>query len=337
MLSLIEELVPGTFQVIVQRYQILKEVESQSPIGRRALAKQVDLSERSLRTEIQVLKDQAFISTSSAGMSLTTLGIRILDDLEDLVKDQASFRESEDALAKQLEISQCIICRRDSQESLAQEALAVMDRLLPHGSQTIAVMGGTTMRKLAESFDESLSTNRTLQFLPARGGAGEEQTIQANAIADLMANRTHGTSRLLYAPDHVRSETRNLLLQEPEIKETMRRLSQADLAVFGIGDAKKMANRIGLDQATINQLDKAGAVAEAFGEFIDAKGEIVYKLARIGLSSEDIQAIPNLLAVAGGAGKAQAIEAYCKVAPSHTILVTDQAAANKILNWESSH
>ena len=38
------------------------------------------------------------------------------------------------------------------------------------------------------------------------------------------------------------------------------------------------------------------------------------------------------MTVAGGKDKAEAIEAYLKTAPSHTWLITDEAAAKEILN-----
>ena len=38
-----------------------------------------------------------------------------------------------------------------------------------------------------------------------------------------------------------------------------------------------------------------------------------------------------MIAVAGGASKAKAIEAYMKQAPATTILITDEGAANELL------
>lgn len=332
MLSLIEQIAPGTLHLLVQRYEIMKKIETLGPVGRRVLAKQIGLSERVLRSEIDVLKEQNLISTSTAGMKITAAGNQTLNELETVLNQQSYFQELEVTLAKKLGIEKCAIRQSDSQLSLAQMTVDVIDRILPDGDSKIAVMGGTTLRSIAESFNESLSNNRSLQFLPARGGTGEQATLQANAIADLMAIRTNGSSRLLYAPEHVRSETHSLLMQEPEIKETLQFLSESILVIFSIGDANQMARRIGLNEEVIEELNNSGAVAEAFGEFINREGEVVYKLARIGLSPENIRNIPHLLAVAGGEDKAKAIEAYCKVAQPHTYLVTDEAAANKILN-----
>ncbi|HLQ74725.1 MAG TPA: sugar-binding domain-containing protein [Alloiococcus sp.] len=335
MLSIIEQVAPGTVHLLKQRYDILKQISQSSPVGRRVLAKQLGLSERILRAEIDILKNQGLIATSTVGMRLTSLGQQAFKRLEIVLNKQSDIEVMEEALAKKLNIETCSILKSDSPITLAQMTVDIIDNLLPEGESRVAVMGGTTLRSIAEAFDKSLSINRSLQFIPARGGTGEKASIQANTIADLMAIRTNGTSRLLYAPEHVRSEIHSLLMQEPEIKETLYFLSQSILAIFSIGEASRMAKRIGLTDEQINYLLDSGAVAEAFGEFIDDEGRVVQKLARVGLSSEDIRNIPYLIAVAGGKDKAQAIEAYFKVAPSHTYLITDEAAANEILNRDN--
>lgn len=335
MLSIIEQVAPGTVHLLKQRFDILKQISQLSPVGRRVLAKELGLSERILRSEIEVLKEQGLLSTSTSGMRLTASGQQAINQLDTILDEQSNIEAMEVALAQHLNIESCTILKSDSPITLAQMTVDIIDDLLPDGESRIAVMGGTTLRAVAEAFDKSLSVNRSLQFIPARGGTGEVASIQANAVADLMAIRTHGSSRLLYAPDHVSSETHSLLMQEPEIKETLYYLSQSILAIFSIGEASRMAKRIGLSEEAIEQLLKSGAVAEAFGEFIDNEGQVVQKLARVGLSSEDIHNIPYLVAIAGGKEKAQAIEAYFKVAPSHTYLVTDEAAANQILNRDN--
>lgn len=332
MLKVIERVAPGMLHLLNQRADILTSIKETGPVGRRLLSKQVGLSERILRSEIELLKEQDLITSSSVGMTITSLGSQTLDELDLILNQQSYFQEMEEKLAHYLGIQKCTIKQDQSLQSMADLTVEIIDRLLPDGDSKIAVMGGSTLRSIAEAFDHSLSNNRTLQFIPARGGTGEQAMLQANAIADLMATRTNGTSRLLYAPEHVSSETHSLLTEEPEIKETLEFLSESILVIFSIGNADQMAKRIGLCSQAVQELKDSGAVAEAFGEFINRQGQIVYKLARVGLSPENLRRIPNLLAVAGGDEKAEAIKAYCKIAPPHTNLVTDEACAKKILN-----
>jgi central glycolytic genes regulator len=79
------------------------------------------------------------------------------------------------------------------------------------------------------------------------------------------------------------------------------------------------------------KLENQVAVGEAFGYYFNEKGEIVHKVLTIGLQLEDLEQIPNVIAVAGGSSKAKAIKAYMKKAPASTILITDEGAARKLL------
>lgn len=338
MLSVIEKVVPDMFLLLKRRYHILSQIHRLGPIGRRSLAERLGLTERVLRSEVDVLRNQSLISTSNVGMEITSTGLEVFRKLEKMMGQHVGSQEKETRLANVLSINQCVIVPGDSDkdasvlEDMGHSAVEVLDFLLPEGKNILAVMGGTTMSEVAEAIDEQFGTHRELLFVPARGGLGESVDIQANVIAQKMAHKTKGKSRVLHAPEHVRSETYSLLLEEPEIKETLKIVENASLVLYSIGDAFEMAKRRGMNQERLQKLKNHKAVAEAFGEFVNEKGEIVYKLSRIGLQSSQLGRIPHVVAVAGGKHKAKAIEAHVKTAPPHTWLVTDEAAANEILN-----
>ncbi len=338
MLSVIEKVAPGTLHILKQRYNILNQIQKVGPIGRRALAIRLGFTERVLRKEVEVLRNQGLIKSSTQGMKCTPTGITIFHQLDKLMGQHVQSQEKETLLANRLGIHHCSIVSgntdtdQTSAGDLARTTTEVVDFMLPEGKSTIAVMGGTTMVRVAEAMDQQIGLNRELLFVPARGGLGESVDIQANVIAENMAKRTGGKSRTLYAPEHVRSETYSLLLEEPEIKETLEIVENASLVLYSIGNAMEMAERRGMSSKTLEHLKKTNAVGEAFGEFVNLKGEIVYKLSRIGLQSSKLPSIPHVIAVAGGEKKAKAIEAHMKTVPPHTWLVTDEAAANEILN-----
>lgn len=338
MLSVIEKVAPDTLQLLKRRYHILKQIEKSGPIGRRTLAERIGLTERVLRSEVDILRKQSLISTSNAGMEMTSTGFEVFRRLEQLMGQHVGSKEKETRLANVLNINHCVIVPGDSDrdkhvlEDMGHAAVEVLDFLLPHGENVITVMGGTTMVEIADVIDEQFGIKRQLLFVPARGGLGESVDIQANVIAEKMARKTGGRSRGLYAPEHVRSETYSLLLEEPEIKETLEIVENASLVLYSIGGAFEMAKRRGMSKETMKFLKEKRAVAEAFGEFVNSKGEIVYKLSRIGLQSSQLDRIPHVVAVAGGKHKAEAIKAHAKTVPPHTWLVTDEAAANEILN-----
>lgn len=338
MLAILQKVLPEAFETMLRRYHILDVINREEPIGRRLLSERVHLTERIIRKEVDALKINRLITSSSAGMSLTIDGHETLDELSELLESYTQFYDMEKELAKRLGIQACVIIPGNLDEDstvlpkMADQTVEIMNRLLGDKKQIISVMGGTTLNEVANYMDSDLGKNRELLFVPARGGLGDDPMIEANVIAQRMAQQTGGQFHGLYAPEYVHEQIYEELLKEPEIKNTLQLVESATLILYSIGNPIEMAKRRGLNESTLQLLIDKKAVAEAFGEFIDKDGNIVYKLSNIGLQSSSLQKIEHIVTVAGGSKKANAIKSYLKTAPSHTWLVTDEAAANKILN-----
>lgn len=342
MLNTIKKILPDAYELLLRRNKILKTIYQHSPIGRRLLADKAQLTERIIRNEIQILKRQGLISTTRAGMTLTEEGIRSLKDLDKYFNEFFYLSELEEEITKFLKIKSCVIVPGNLDKDknilslISDKTVEIMNQLLKSGEQIITVMGGTTIKEVANRMTSELGVDRELLFVPARGGLGDEARIEANIVAQKMADQTAGKSHGLYAPEHVHQETHKELLKEPEIKRTLQLIEKASLVLYSIGNPITMAERRGLSEETIRYLKEEKAVAEAFGEFINAQGDIVLKLPNIGLQSSALDRIDNIITVAGGKEKAHAICSYLKTAPSHTYLITDEAAAKEMLNWGNS-
>ena len=139
-----------------------------------------------------------------------------------------------------------------------------------------------------------------------------------------MAQQTGGYYTTLYVPDNVSESTYNTLLMEPSVVHTLDKIKQANITIHGIGDAK-MAYRRQSSEQVIESLQHHQAVAEAFGYYFDAQGNVVYKVKTIGLQLEDLETKDFIFAVAGGQSKGEAIKAYLSIAPKNTVLITDEA------------
>ncbi|SDQ41665.1 sugar-binding domain-containing protein [Carnobacterium viridans] len=336
-LSVIEEVIPDIMYKLQNRYQILRNVFLLGPVGRRVVSERMGITERVLRTESEGLKKQGLIKTSKMGMELTEKGEAVYHQLDQLMGQLLGMKEKEKKLASYLEIEHCVIISGDVDEQsklheeMGRAAVEALDFLLPEGTNIIAVMGGTTMAEVANQMNETLSRKRKLMFVPARGGLGESVDIQANSISALMAQKTGGENRVLYVPEQVSVETYKPLLQEPGIKKTLKLVDDANCVLYGIGDAKLMAERRGMNEEVLALIETKAAVGEAYGEFYNQSGGVVYKIPRIGLQSDKLADIASVMVVAGGKSKAKAIEAHIKKAPRHTWLITDEGAANEIL------
>lgn len=340
-ISVLQKVIPDLLSHLTHRYRILEVINLQAPIGRRTLSEVTTISERSLRTETDYLKNQGLLFSTKAGMSLTLKGKKVFHELEGILDRMLTMDRKEEALAKKLNLQFCRIVPGDTDESkkildvLGEHAVEVFDELLPEGEFIVAVAGGSTMLAMAKHMTTELSEERHFTFVPARGGLGDLMAIQANSVSDSMAQATGGTNTALFVPDDLSEEALNLLKNEPSILQTMNLMKRANCLLYSIGSAKVMMKRRKMPAELKAILIEKKAVGEAFGCYFDGKGRIIHRLSRFGLQIEDVAAIPYAIAIAGGSSKANAIEAYSHIAPEHTWLVTDEGAANSILKGDS--
>jgi central glycolytic genes regulator len=330
-----KRLLPDLLQVLQKRYSILRYIGFTQPVGRRSLAVSLGFTERVLRSEVDFLKDQNLIFINKVGMSLTSEGKNLLEDLEGLMRELKGIDVMELELKHRLGIKKVVIVPGDSDQSeivkteLGKACANWMKNLLT-GESIIAVTGGSTMAAVAEGLAPEHG-NDNLLFVPARGGIGEDVQNQANTISSIMAKNTNSKHRVFYVPDQVSKEIYESLIKEPEIHEVLNLIKSASIVLHGIGEAITMAKRRKSRPEVIDQLGKGKAVGEAFGYYFNEEGDIVHKVSTIGLQLEDMTRIPNVIAVAGGSSKAKAIKAYMKQAPSTTVLITDEGVAKRLL------
>jgi central glycolytic genes regulator len=330
-----KRLIPDLVEIMQKRYRILRYIEIMQPVGRRSLSQSLQITERVLRSETDFLKDQDLIAISTSGMRLTEEGKIILDQLEPIMKEFSSAPELEKQLAIALNLQSCNVVSGNTDESdwvkseLGRACVSRLKEIIKEG-QVISVTGGSTMNAVAEAFTERLNKENLL-FVPARGGIGADIKDQANTICQKMANKAGGNYMVLYSPDQVTKEFYETFIQESSIREVLMKIKSADIVIHGVGDAMTMARRRMTSEEDMQKLVQEKAVAEAFGYYFDENGRIVHKVQTVGLQLEDLQNIPHIFAVAGGASKAKAIKAYMKIAPKNTVLITDEAVTNEIL------
>ncbi|MBO9129916.1 sugar-binding domain-containing protein [Bacillus sp. 165] len=337
MRSLIEhqkKLLPDMLPVMQTRFQILQYIRLMQPIGRRNLSASLDMTERVLRSEVQVLKDQGLIHIASSGMTLTEEGTQLVIGLEEFMKEISGLKVLEEKLKGKLELNEVLVISGDSDESpwVKQElgracAICIKQRL--SANNIVAVTGGTTMAAVADMMRLD-AKNPQLLFVPARGGLGEHVENEANTICAKMAEKTGGNYRLLYVPDHVSSEAYASIVTEPSVKTVLELIQSSNIVIHGIGDAYTMARRRNTSAADLHKIMEGEAVGEAFGYYFNQHGEVVHKVLTIGMQLKDLDNAAHVIAVAGGASKAKAIHSFIK--QGHTsLLITDEGAAKQLL------
>jgi len=329
-----KKLVPDLVQVMQKRYKILHQILVSGTVGRRTLAASLDLTERTLRSELDILREQGLLETGTTGMTLTESGRRLLEELEPFVKEVFGLSELEEAVRLKFGLRKVVVVPGDSDVSedakreIGRAGSRVLSQSLSPGD-IVAVMGGTTMARMAAQIkvQAPLTDN---WFVPARGGLGESVEYQANTIASELAKRTGARYRMLHVPDHLSEEAYQTIMQEPNVREVVDMIRKARIVVHGIGDAITMARRRKLDADTVRELLKDGALAEAFGYYFDKNGAVIHRMATAGLRLEDIEAAETVIGLAGGRSKGEAIAAVLRFGHDD-ILVTDEAAAEEAL------
>lgn len=337
-LHLQKKLIPDIFEVMQKRYNILRTIRTMQPVGRRSLSLKLNVTERTLRSEVEFLKDQNLILIASSGMTLTSEGDELLDKLQGVIRQLSGIDEMERLLREKLQLDEVIIVNGNSDDSpwvideLGRAGAARMKSSLS-GNNIIAVTGGSSMAAVANMLPKvsELSNVDDIVFVPARGGLGKGAKLQANTVCEQMAEKMHARYRVLYVPDNL-SETAYLTLtSEPSIREVLELLKSSNIVMHGIGDAETMASRRKISEEERKVLRDAKACGEAFGYYFDENGNIIQKVHTIGLQLKDLSGVEHVIAVAGGSSKAKAIKAYIKMAPQKPVLITDEGAATELL------
>lgn len=335
LLAMQKQLLPDLLDVMKKRYNLLRHIQLMQPIGRRNLAISVNMTERVLRGEVLFLKSQGLILTESSGMRLTHEGRELVENMEPLIKELFGLGDLEQALIAKFGLSEVVVVPGDSDESdvvkkVLGRAGANMLLKKARAGDVIAVNGGTTVAVVAEMLTETPILKETV-FVPSRGGLGEAVELQANYLASLMAKKTGASYRLMHVPEQMGDEAYRSLMNEPHIQDVLHVMARARIILHGIGDAMTMARRRNMPAVEIRKLADGQAVGEAFGYYFDSSGELVYRMQTVGLRLEDVHKAEVVIAIAGGASKAEAIASVCRGA-NRDILVTDEAAAQAMLN-----
>lgn len=292
------------------------------------------MKERTIRSEVEKLRELKLLNTDNMGMYVTDDGKELLNQLSDIYQSIRGIPNLRKKLQDILQIKSIVIVPGDSgtNDLVLQEMGRSASRNLIESLEEydiIGVTGGSTMAAVSDQVT-SETTFPNVTVIPARGGLGKELMSQANSVAAKVGKSLGAMYRLLHIPDGLEKEALEVLQSNDEIRQSLQLINEMRILVFGIGRADVLASRRSLSEERINHLMENGAVAEAFGHYFDIKGHDIWEYKTVGLSLDTYKMIPQVIGVAGGADKAEAIIAISSIRKDITLII-DEAVGNRIV------
>lgn len=212
----------------------------------------------------------------------------------------------------------------------------------------VRIVGVGHGRTLAAVVDRLPRVARTdLKFVSLLGSLTRNAAANPFDVIHRLAGKVGGESYFLPVPFFADSaEDKAVLAAQRSVQDVFRLARAADLVVVGIGELSARAHlrETGMiTAAEFAELEQAGAVGEVLGHFFAADGSSVaadINGRAMGLAPEDLMGPDypmgksrrrrEVVAIAGGRGKARAIDAVLK-SGFLTGLVTDEATARRLV------
>ena len=212
-------------------------------------------------------------------------------------------------------------------------ARVLMDRLGP--ADTLGVAWGRTVLALARALPRAELAD--LSVVQVTGSAIGTAEFSPELCTSIIANRLGARCVSLHAPAFLSSpDVRDLLLAEPALVGQFELIRGCDRIVYGVTgltDASTVFESGFLSREAGADYIARGAVGVAAGRLFDSEGRHIagpHDARLVGISLEEIRAVPDRICIAGGPDKIEAVAATLRGGYA-TLLVTDEATARGIL------
>ncbi len=257
---------------------------------------------------------------------------------------RGTFPDLETALRERYDLSEAIVadCFEDRDDAI----LAAIGDAAGHYFETTVGEGevigisswSASLLRMVDNIHPLARTKaeRVVQIL---GGIGNP-SVQSHAtqLTMRLAELTGAEPQLLPAQGIVGSSAaRLIMLEDPYVRSTTSQFRRITMALVGIGALQPsvmLANSGNIfESEELHDLEARGAVGDICLRFYDKQGEPVdgqLDERVIGITFEELQAVPRVVAVAGGDRKVVAIRGAL-VGGHVDVLITDKFTAQKLI------
>jgi deoxyribonucleoside regulator len=219
----------------------------------------------------------------------------------------------------------------DLRRAVGHFGAPVVDALI-QPRDTVALAGGRTIHELVHHLPAA--RGKSLTVVQAMGSVDSTVNgFDAQEVGRVMAQRLGGTFLSLNTPAFIpEKRTRDALLDLQQVRIVHETLGHARVALVGVGTLANsvFVERGTLDTAMIRELQRAGAVGEICGRFIDAHGDECatgWRDRVIGVEINQLRKIPHVIGVVSGSDRTAAILAAIKGNIIKALVIDEVGAA----------
>lgn len=175
-----------------------------------------------------------------------------------------------------------------------------------------------------------------LEIVSVMGGIMRGSDVNGYEITTRLADLCNAQHSFFVAPVYAGSaNSRRMFMEQDVIVEGLEKLRGCDAVALAAGDLQSsLLVRDALPRdVDLAELVRLGGVGDIIGHILDAEGRLIdHDINRrlVGLTLDDLRAIPNVILAAGGAHKVPVICAALRAGFVDT-LVTDEATAEAVL------
>jgi len=249
--------------------------------------------------------------------------------------------ELENTLSTQYDLDYCEVVPELEESGLPLRALGkagaqYLKRALEHAdTPSIGIGHGRTLASCVELLPKTPALNKTIVSL--LGGFSRTFSANPHDVIHSLAKKTGATAFVMPVPFFANTiENKRIILEQFGIAEVLNMARKTSLKVIGIGSVDSDASVVAsvmMESEEMEEVDRNGGVGEMLGHFFDEHGAVVktdISDRTMGLAVEDL-AETNILAVAGGSAKIEAVSAVLK---SRLLsgLITDESTARALVN-----
>ena len=215
--------------------------------------------------------------------------------------------------------------------SLANTASQYLEDYLQPGMSIGVSWGETLAATISNLSFKRRSECTVVQMVGAQNI--DMDMLKSDEIARSLADKLDSVCYILYAPvvvDH--AETKRMLMEERTIQKSYELMRRCDVALFGIGQVSRestMCKRGLLKVEDIDRLRQDGFIGDVCVNpvTIDGRWQDCFIRDRVISANMDIlKNIPNVVAIAGGEDKTEAIIGCLASGVIDTLITTDMTA-----------